>query len=168
VLNNALPATSVGTPLIIIAGNSKVNFKWKALVVIASKLFYLGKNDFVVDTRSMFNGAKRTDKRVQYFLDESPGVSHFNYFENEATRKALLLALQNTGETLIPGFTLLDQRGFTDEDVRAFGLDSGKLFRNEVTGKKPIVVLLPGIMGSNLSVKDETVWINYFGFLKEV
>lgn len=165
-LNNALPSDLVTAPLIVIAGNSKVNLKWRALVVILSKLFYLGKNDFIVDTRSMFNGTKRADKRVQYFLDESPDVSHFNYFKNEPTRKALLLALQHSGELLIPGYSYLDHRGFTDEEVRLFGLEGGKFFSNTVTGKKPIVVLLPGIMGSNLSVKNDTVWINYFRFLR--
>src|SRR5690606_17948015 len=37
--------------------------------------------------------------------------------------------------------------------------------RNTVTGKRPIVVLLPGIMGSNLSRNGKLIWINYFRFL---
>jgi transcription initiation factor IIF auxiliary subunit len=166
-LNNPQPAAVINTPLFVVAGNAKLSLQWKALLVIASKLFYLDKNDFVVDTRSMYNGAKRTDNGVQYFFDEGSDVSHFNYFENAKTKNALLLALQSTGEKLVAGYTLLSSRKYTEDEVRnaALGLDGGQVFKDTVTGKKPIVVLLPGIMGSNLSVKDEIVWINYFRFI---
>lgn len=166
-LNNPEPAGNINSPLYIIAGNAKVSLQWKALVVIASKLFYLDKNDFVVDTRSMYNGARRSDGIVQYFLDEGGEVSHFNYFLNLKTKNAILLALQSTPGKLVPGFTLLPKRWFTEEEVRnaALGLDGGELYYDTVTGKKPIVVLLPGIMGSNLAVKDHTIWINYFRFI---
>ncbi|MFT3704454.1 MAG: CHAT domain-containing protein [Agriterribacter sp.] len=166
-LNNPEPATTIASPLFVVAGNSGLSVQWKALIVIATKLFYLGKNDFVVDTRSMYNGAKRKDGIVQYFFDEGADVSHFNYFKNPKTKNALLLALQNTGDKLVAGYTALSQRAYTEEEVRnaALGLDGGMVYKDTVTGKKPIVVLLPGIMGSNLSVKDEVVWINYFKFI---
>ena len=109
-LNNPEPAGNINSPLYIIAGNAKVSLQWKALVVIASKLFYLDKNDFVVDTRSMYNGARRADGIVQYFLDEGGEVSHFNYFLNLKTKNAILLALQSTAGKLVPGFTLLPKR----------------------------------------------------------
>ena len=166
-LNNPEPAGSISSPLFIIAGNAKLSLQWKALTVIATKLFYLDKNDFVVDTRSMYNGARRADGVVQYFLDEGGDVSHFNYFLNPKTKNAILLALQSTGDKVVPGFTALPQRWYTEEEVRnaALGLDGGEVFYDTVTGKKPIVVLLPGIMGSNLAVKEHTVWINYFRFI---
>lgn len=166
-LNNAEPATNIQSPLYIIAGNARVSLHWKALVVIASKLFYLDKNDFVVDTRSMYNGARRMDDRLQYFLDEGSDVSHFNYFVNSKTQNAVLLALQAKDDKLVPGFSLLPNRWYTEDEVRnaALGLDGGQVFKDTVTGKKPIALLLPGIMGSNLSVKEDVVWMNYFRFI---
>lgn len=166
-LNNVDPETIIDTPLLIIAGDGKTNLRWKGIKVFLSNLYFWEGNDFVVNTRSMYNGAKRTAGHVQYFLDESPDVSHFNYFRSPSTQSPLLLALQLSGETLIPGFSLLQNRGFTEEEVRnaVLGLDGGKLIRNNVTGKKPIVVLLPGIMGSNLTVKEKLLWIDYFRFI---
>ena len=165
-LNNGNPGADIKTPLIVIAGESQVTLRFNALLIILTKMYYLGANDFIVNTKSMFNGAKRSGGKVQYFLDKGPNVNHFSYYENDATKSALQQAILNTGETLIPGFSLLSQRSFTDEEVRFLGLDGGKLIRDTVTGKRPIAVLLPGIMGSNLSVKEALVWINYFSFLR--
>lgn len=165
-LNNGKPAADINTSLLVIAGEAQVTLRWNALLIILTKMYYLGPNDFIVNTKSMFNGAKRAAGRVQYFLDKGPIVNHFSYYENDSTRRALLQALQSSDDTLVPGFSLLSQRNFTQEEVRFLGLDGGELVRDKVTGKRPIAVLLPGIMGSNLSVKDALVWINYFSFLR--
>lgn len=166
-LNNAEPSNVLASPLYIIAGNSQLSFSWRALAVIASKLFYLNKNDLVVDTRSMYNGARREKNITQYFLDESGEVSHFNYFKKSLTQNALLMTLQSKPGQLVPGFSLLPQRWYTEEEIRnaALGLDGGQIYKDHVSGKRSIVLLLPGIMGSNLSVKDDLVWINYFRFI---
>lgn len=167
-LNNGAPEMEINTPLIIISGNAKgLSSIKRALAVIVTRLFFSHDNDFVIDTLSMYNGAKRANKKVQFFFDEGATVSHFKYFENNKTRAALLLAIQNSGETLIPGFEFKTQVA-TTEEIRQAALKAiqfGSEFRDTVTGKKPIAVLLPGIMGSNLSVKDKSVWINYAQFL---
>lgn len=166
-LNNAAPDTLIQTPLVVISGDAELSLRWKAVRVALINLFFLGDNDFVVDTRSMYNGAKRADNGVQYFFDQSPDVSHFGYFENERTRNMLQVALETPPGQPIPGFTKLDNRAFSTQEIRNIdlGLPGGRVFQDEVSGKKPIVVLLPGIMGSTLTVKDERVWINYLGFV---
>ncbi|MFT2011005.1 CHAT domain-containing protein [Pontibacter sp. 13R65] len=166
-LNNANPDITVNTPLIIISGDAKMSLRWQALKVLLSNLFFWDDNDFVVDTRSMYNGAKRAPNTVQYFFDEGVAVSHFNYFKNDKTQNALLLALQNSDHRIIPGFSKLETRAFTEEEIRNinFSLPGGKVYADTVTGKKPIVVLLPGIMGSTLSVSDKLIWINFLGFV---
>lgn len=167
-LNNAKPEAIITTPLLIIAGNNQFGFKWQAIKTVLAKLFFLDHNDLIVNTESMYNGAKRAVGHVQYYFDNNPDVSHFRYFTNESTRGALLLALKNDGKTTIPGFTPLTNRNFTDQEVRniELRLTKGEVIRNAVSGKKPIVVLLPGIMGSNLSVNEEQIWINFQGFLQ--
>lgn len=166
-LNNASPDVLINTPLIVISGDAKLSKRWSAIKVVLSNLFFWGDNDFVVDTRSMYNGARRAPGKVQFFFDEGAEVSHFNYFKNDTTRNALFRALNTPGDTLIPSFTKLEIRDFTKEEVRNIdlGLPGGRVFRNQVSGKKPIVVLLPGIMGSTLTVSDNLVWTNFLSFI---
>ncbi|MFV8324898.1 CHAT domain-containing protein [Flavobacterium sp. ZS1P14] len=165
ILNNQSSIISIGEPVVAISGNCKMKLSLKALVIIASKLFYLEDNDLVVNTRSMYNGSKRRN-HLQYFFDEGTDVDHFHYFKNKKTNSAILLALKFTGSGAIDGFT--DHfRGTLGEAERnaVLGLDGGQYSTPEPTGRKPIVVLLPGIMGSSLTQKDDLVWINYLRFL---
>jgi CHAT domain-containing protein/pimeloyl-ACP methyl ester carboxylesterase len=166
-LNNANPEVLIDTPLIVISGDASLSRRWSAIKVALSDMFFWGDNDFVVDTRSMYNGARRAKDRVQYFFDEGADVSHFNYFKNDKTRNALMHALKSTGGALVPGFSMLETRSFTDEEIRniTLSLPGGRVFQNVVSGQKPIVVLLPGIMGSTLTVSDKLVWINFLGFV---
>ncbi|WP_276501588.1 CHAT domain-containing protein [Terrimonas pollutisoli] len=165
VLNYPRPAAAIDSPLAVISGNSRVNLSFKALVVLASKLFFDSKNDLVVNTASMYNGAKRI-KMMQYFFDEGATVDHFHYFKNPKTSTALLDALRTTDDALIPGFVKLEQGASMLADRNAIlKLDGGQVFKNTVTGKRPIAVLLPGIMGSNLSKNGKLIWINYFRFI---
>lgn len=162
VLNN--PLTTIDGPLTVISGNCGVKFNLKALLIIASKLFYTRDNDLVVDTRSMYCGTRRNTK-LQYFFDEGAEVDHVHYFKNKKTQDALLIALTATSETL-PGFTSYEQALQEALGRNAMlGLDGGGVFRDEVKGERPVAILLPGIMGSNLKKKGNVVWINYFRFL---
>ncbi len=165
VLNYPNPLAVIDSPLVIISGNGKTNLNFKALVIIASRLFFDSKNDLVVNTASMYNGAKRL-RLVQYFFDEGTTVDHFHYFKNPKTNNALMDALKSNGDTLIPGFARLEKGAAQAEDRNAIlKLEGGQVFKNTVTGKRPIVVLVPGIMGSNLSKNGKLLWINYLRFL---
>ena len=162
ILNN--PDNSINSPLTVISGNCGVKFNLKALLVIASKLFYLRDNDLVVDTKSMYCGTKRNIP-FQYFFDEGAEVDHVHYFKNKKTQDALLMALKaSTGS--IPNFLNFDQsvqRALARNAL--LGLDGGGVYTDKVSGKKPIVIMLPGIMGSNLEQSNKKIWINYLRFL---
>jgi len=165
VLNNQNSTVSIGDPVMAISGNCKMKLNLKALVIIASKLFFTEPNDLIVNTKSMYNGSKRKDK-LQYFFDEGTDVDHFHYFKNKKTNGAILLALKSAGAGRIEGFTE-HSRGTSGEAQRnaILKLDGGQFATGIPSGKKPIVVLLPGIMGSNLTNSDDLVWINYLSFL---
>ena len=165
VLNNQSSIVSIGEPVVAISGNCKMKLNLKALVIIVSKLFFQEDNDLVVNTKSMYNGSRRRDK-LQFFFDEGTDVDHFHYFKNKKTNGAVLLALKSTGITAIDGFTE-HFRGKVGEAERnaVLNLDGGQFSTGDPSGKKPIAVLLPGIMGSNLSKDDDLVWINYLRFL---
>ncbi|SEW07341.1 CHAT domain-containing protein [Chitinophaga sp. YR573] len=160
VLNDVTFKGNIDAPLVVISGNCRVKLGLKALVIIASKLFYQKNNDLVVNTGAMYQGAKRS-RDLQYFFDEGADVDHFSYFKNAATAKMLKLALdQQVDDTLIPGFTYMTRA----QAITARGLESGQLFMDTVTGKRPIVLLLPGVMGSNLQSGNDLLWINYWSF----
>ena len=162
ILNN--PDTTINSPLTVISGNCGIKFNLKALLIIASKLFYMRDNDLVVDTKSMYCGTKRNIP-IQYFFDEGAEVDHVHYFKNKKTQDALLLAIK-AATASIPNFTIFDQSVQAALDRNAlFGLDGGGVYVDKVTGKKPIAIMLPGIMGSNLDQGDKKIWINYLRFL---
>ncbi|MEP7237218.1 MAG: CHAT domain-containing protein [Ferruginibacter sp.] len=161
ILNN--PDNVINSPLTVISGNCGIKFNLKALLIIASKLFYQRDNDLVVDTKSMYCGSKR-NMPIQYFFDEGAEVDHVHYFKNKKTQDALLLALKTTTVS-IPGFISLEQSLQQALDRNIFGLDGGGIYIDKVTGKKPIAIVLPGIMGSNLDQGNKKIWINYVRFL---
>ena len=165
IINNQASTVSIAEPVVAISGNCKMKLNFKALVIIASKLFFFEDNDLIVNTKSMYNGSKRKDK-LQFFFDEGTDVDNFNYFKNKKTNGAILLALKFSGTGAIDGFTehFRGTVGLAERNA-ILGLDGGQFSTGEPSGKKPIVILLPGIMGSSLSRTDNLVWINYIRFL---
>ncbi|MBC7936724.1 MAG: hypothetical protein H7Y86_15340, partial [Rhizobacter sp.] len=164
VLNNLSSGVVLDNPLAIVSGNCKTKMNLKALLIIASRIFFQKNNDLVVNTAAMYRGAQRVS-RVQYFLDADTKVDHFHYFKNTDTQTAILNALKTAADATIPGFQIV-MKGDASLDRNALlKLDGGQVFPVSVTGTRPIVVLLPGIMGSNLTADDKLVWINYLRFL---
>lgn len=162
VLNN--PETFIDNRLIVIAGNSKAELSLKGIAVIASKLFFLEKNDLIVHTASMSQGTRRTSD-IYYFLDEGTDVDHFHYISNKRTNDAIRNALNNQFGANT-GFNIIRQEATDKLDRNALlALEYGDVFYDKVTGERPIVVILPGIMGSSLRRRDKKIWINYFKFL---
>ena len=151
----------ISNSLVVIAGNSKPALKLSALWIIASKLFFLRKNDLIVDTDTMAMGTRRAGKVLRFFYEDAQ-INHFKYFENKATNQALLLALKSDWGEKLPGFSEepLSISVAADRNIN-LKPDGGEISRDSVTGNKPIVLLLPGIMGSNLKHDDSLLWINY-------
>lgn len=158
-LNNPSPVTLIDSPLYVISGISRVSAGWRGLAAILGKLYFRTGNDLVVDTASMYNGARRVGTRVQYFLDQSGNASHFNYFANNGTAAALLLALQSDGNITVPGFSTGAQ--MAGDALRTGVAAGGKLIRDQVTGGKPVAILIPGLLGSWLREGERTLWPDY-------
>lgn len=167
-LNNPSPESiPIAAPVAAISGNCKIGLQLKSLVVIASKLFYWEDNDLIVNTQSMYHGSKKTNG-LQYFFDEGSKVDHFSYFRNGSkSSEAIQLAFKTNGAAAINGFTLFTESRYGEaERNAALGL-SGVHFSMgpAVSGKKPIAIVLPGIMGSAIEQDGDLVWINYLSFL---
>ena len=119
------------------------------LKALATDFFYLEDHDLVVNTPSMLGGVARAGA-VRYWIDTGGNVTHFNYFRNPATAGRLLSALQEPDKA---DFRTYERR--TTDEVRPGD------YRKRAATPQPVVIVLPGIMGSNLSVNDGVVWMDY-------
>ncbi len=164
-LNN--PANIIDSPLTVISGNCKVHLELKAMLIILTKLYFRRKNDLVVDTWSMYFGTPRK-KVVRFFLDDEQGIDHTHYFSNKTTQDALLNALSAKDETIL-GFQPLEESDIAEANRNAalpFIVSEVTYHKEDITGTKPIAIILPGIMGSNLYANDDRIWVDFWRFVK--
>ncbi|WP_295119501.1 CHAT domain-containing protein [uncultured Chitinophaga sp.] len=161
IINQVAPNVEVDAPLIVMSGNCKARINLRGLLIIATKLFFGGKNDLVVDTRSMYKTPKRSGA-IQVYLDEATDIDHFSYFDNKKTLTAVLEALQAKPDAILVSYNSITEN---HKFRGALGLEGGQVYREKVSGTKPIAIVLPGIMGTNLSQDDILIWINYWGFV---
>lgn len=164
-LNN--PANIIEAPLTVLSGNCTLHVELKALLVILTKLYFRRKNDMVVDTWSMYFGTPRKND-TWFFLDDSKGADHIHYFRSKDSQEAITRALKAASD-IIPGFKTLQEADLADANRNAalpFITPELKLPAEKITGSKPIAIIMPGIMGSNLYVEDDKVWIDFWSFVK--
>ena len=149
----------LSSALYAVAGDAEVGHGlWNSLKVILTNLYYREANDFVVNTRAMTRGL--LNRAICNFLRiEQAGINHFAYFHFRTSSVAITQALTRVDQA-IQGFTSLHE--FTQgRGVALSLLNLGELKSEQVTGRKPIVVLLPGIMGSNLYRGDHCIWLDF-------
>jgi len=143
----------------VIAGDGKAGGKiTNTLLIIFTNLYYRAPNDFVVDTASMNKGVGGPSG-IQYFLSNTNKTNHFSYFRNEDSRRALLYAFGNAVSAGQSPFTMI---GGDSDTSRGIGLDlvMKRYTINKVSGQRPIVIILPGIMGSTLRDDVDDIWLS--------
>lgn len=152
--------------LTVIAGDLDGSGIWGSVKHWVTDLIYAGDHDIVVNTPSMYGGAQRA--RGVYFFDHGAEVDHFHYFSNERTSKKVGQGLAGPDSR----DELLEEReklGFLDLGTKRKLLEEkqarlGKaLVRGERDAKaqrKPVVFVLPGIMGSALAQDGDGIWVN--------
>lgn len=152
VLNN--PGHQVDSELSIIAGDVVPEGFVQRLLVLAADLFYRTDHDLVVNTEAMYGGTPRV-MPPRFFFDKGTSVDHFHYFLNSRTQRALADALSGrTGEG--SGFQPLPDR-------RRVRIEIPPELREappRTSTPRPVVFVLPGIMGSELSVRGDHVWVH--------
>ena len=165
-LNN--PANIIESPLTVISGNCTLHVELKALLVILTKLYFRRKNDMVVDTWSMYFGTPRK-KEIWFFLDDAKDTDHIHYFRSKDSQEAITRAL-GAATDVIAGFKTLQEADISDANRNAaiapFATAEVKMDLVKITGTKPIAIILPGIMGSNLYRDDNKVWVDFWSFVK--
>lgn len=132
----------------VIAGDIDSNAWWARLLVWPTGRFYEGDHDLIVNTRSMLGGAKRVGRSGVSF-HKGPEVNHFRYFQNPDSAGRIVQAL-----TLAAG----DLSGF--EPLRKEPVDIARAMVPRSAEPRPVVFVLPGIMGSELAVGGNMVWLD--------
>lgn len=156
-LLNSLPALATDADLSVIAGDIEGGDSlWNSLKVLATDWFYKNEHDLVVDTASMLGGLPRLNGGARYRKDQGAKVNHFRYFTNGSSVNWLRAALTR-GDQESGGFLPIESAGKSRSAIAR-----GPFIRRRAdSAPRPIAVVLPGTMGSQLKAGDDEVWLNY-------
>ena len=160
-LLNATPELVTSADLSVIAGDIEAgDGLWNTLKVLATDWFYKNEHDLVVDTASMLGGLPRLGGAARYRQDQGPKVNHFRYFTNDQSVRWLSAGLSRADG---------DNAGFQSLAPKPAAAPrcAAAIARSRGGNKpRPIAVVLPGTMGSELTASDDPVWLNYWALLK--
>ena len=149
------PRRMVASDLAVIAGDSEPEGIWKRLLMLVADRFYAGEHDLVVNTGSMYGGAPRQTGRSALCYQHGAPVNHFNYFKNAESADAIVVALADTD------FATIGARAPGFEPLRPPEKPIARELSRGPAGPRPTVFVLPGIMGSELEVNGNRVWIDF-------
>ena len=123
---------------------------WKRIPVWFADRFFGGDHDLVVNTASMDGGTSR-EKPVSVFHIDDNRTHHLNYFSNKYAVKEMVTQLtKGNSKSFQPP---------QKKAERSWGLSKQPAIQ---FGEGPNLIVLPGIMGSELSRDGNKIWVDYF------
>jgi len=143
--------------LFVVAGDLQADSLSSWLKTLVSDSFFWTDNDLIVQTRSMYGGRPRRGGS-RYFLDRGGKVTHFNYYANRSTSLAIQRALVEAAPADFRPIGQLSRDGLSTSGSRAAFSDA---ITSSASKAKPAVLVLPGILGSQLKVDGEVVWLGW-------
>lgn len=147
-----------GDRLAVVAGDAEGSGLFGRLKMFAVDRFFERDNDLVVDTASMIGGARRT--QVYRHFATGPEISHFSYFGDPVVSEVIVHGLIEQHLTTAQGYA---PERINQRPLRApLRTPASRSDRADL----PIVYLLPGIMGSHLTVDNELVWIDKWQLIR--
>ncbi len=143
----ALAPRQPGMAMALIAGDIEGGGVLKRIGLTFTDWMFFDRasNDLVVDTRSMYAGIAR--RGAHALFDQGEDVDHFSYFRNRRTRVALKGWLTNDVPQASGDFTDMTQTVPTPPAAVR-----GEQEAEPAPNTRPVLIYLPGIMGSNLEV----------------
>lgn len=149
------PGLLTTADLSVIAGDIEGDSLWQKLKLLASDWFYGADHDLAVNTGSMSGGLRRPDRGARFRQDKGSEVNHFSYFRNERSLNWLLAALtRQEGED--GGFQPITAAQHAPPRWRA-AVDR----TSSGTAPRPLAVIIPGFMGSQLKAAGRLIWPDY-------
>lgn len=152
----------------VIAGDAVASGLGGLFTLLSDAFYGLHDHDYVVHTHSMFGGFQRSDAKSLRL--ERKGVNHLGYFKADAPSRAPLFnALAGDDRDFRP--LLEDERItrglpqlFKPQPLSRLSPEAWRESWAQGAGArpqdKPILVVLPGIMGSELAMQDGSpVWL---------
>ncbi len=140
------PDVTTGADLHVLGGDLAGVGVFGRLKSLVTDFFYREDHDLVVNTPAMLGGTERPQP-VRYWIDTGDQVTHFHYFGRADTARRLVSAL--TGSSA----------DFRTLEARQSAVTSADYVKRAALSR-PVVFVLPGIMGSQLTVDDRPVWMN--------
>jgi CHAT domain-containing protein/pimeloyl-ACP methyl ester carboxylesterase len=148
-----------GIQMAVIAGDVEGGGVLKRIFVTFTDWMFFDRadNDMVVDTRSMYTGVAQRGAHAR--LEQGPDANHLAYFRNDDTRRALSGWLMDDRPEASKDFSAMDV-------LLAQAATVSRGTEPPPDNARPVVIYLPGIMGSNLKVgqagqtKASRIWLN--------
>jgi pimeloyl-ACP methyl ester carboxylesterase len=146
------PELHSSSELAVIASDTRVEGSLKVAADLALDFYFGRSNDWVVDCDSMIGGAKRAST-MQF--RQSSSVMHTQYFRDPRFAPAIIDSLLIKDFDKLPGFK---QAQIVQSELRGL-----KVRQGNPTG--PVLFVLPGIMGSHLSIGQNRIWIDFPSYI---
>jgi hypothetical protein len=153
----------------VIAGDLEGDGLVSWLKTLLADAFYWTDNDIVVQTRSMYGGTPRAPAAdgaagATFLLERGPQGSHFEYFGQERSARAVFEALLQEAPEGFDEIGPLSWAGQSAEGRRGARHRSGA----GPAAERPAVFVLPGILGSHLKAGSKRIWLGWrlFGSLE--
>lgn len=141
-------------------GSGRLSTWWSQLKLFVTDWFYGDEHDLVVNTGSMSGGLARVQGAARSLEDRGAEVNHFHYFRNRDSLQWLLAGLTRA-DGQDGGFRPIGEARHREPRVRS------ALARSRASGTpRPIVVFVPGAMGSALEADGDEVWLSYWALLR--
>ncbi|VVN05274.1 hypothetical protein PS662_03563 [Pseudomonas fluorescens] len=128
--------------------------------------FDRARNDLVVDTESMYGGILTRVEQSRAIFVHSAQVNHFRYFRDDVKYQNLPLPsalrtwlLDPAPQGRAPWREELTLPGQAEEDQGA--ADRGE--PTTAANARPVLIFLPGILGSHLAADGNRVWLDPLG-----
>ena len=144
----------------VLAGDLEGDSLGSWLKTLLADAFYWTDNDIVVHTSSMYGGTPRDPARggsASFFLDQGGKSTHFNYFSNERSVRAVTAALREDEPDGWRPIGPLSWAGQDSGGLRAARRSSGS---ETAAAERPAVFVIPGILGSHLKDGDRRIWLS--------
>jgi len=146
----------------VLAGDIEGDSLMSWVKTLLADAFYWTDNDLVVQTRSMYGGTPRARSGASFVLERGAKVSHFNYFANERSVAAVASGLmdeQPADFRLIGPLSWAGQDASGTRAANAIARSRGPDRAGVPAEQRPAVVVLPGILGSNLALDGKRIWL---------